>query len=542
MRNQRPIAPEEPRTSAREGSRLRRQLLLLAAILLISAPAAGAALQARAADELQQVPQLIQSGKLGEAKSLLSEYLKTNPGHSGALNLLGVVEAQEGNYSEAEATFRKAIAADPRFTGPYLNLGRLYQENASKDPQARKKGAATYERLLQFEPGNSEAIYQGALLRMLLGDYAASLAHLSHLPRELQERAQALAVRCADYAGLQNETQAQATEKQLLASPDLVEADVTSILPVLASHQETSLALKLLQGLEARQLASFDSLHSLGLLYRSAGQLAAARQALEAAAQLRPNSVPVLLDLARVADDQKDYTGALGYLAHARELEPNNGSIHFFWGIVCLEQDLAEEAYESLKKAVALNPHNAYYNYALGVVTMQRKEANESIPYLKEYCELKPHDPRGRLALGVAYYNSLDDESAEKVLSTVANDPQTAAGANFYLGRIDNRQGKYPEALRRLKLALQARPDYADAYAELGLIHLKQKEYAPAEEALERALRLMPDGYAANLNLMILYQRTKNPKAEEQAKRFEQLKEERAQRAMEFMRTIEVRP
>ena len=173
---------------------------------------------------------------------------------------------------------------------------------------------------------------------------------------------------------------------------------------------------------------------------------------------------------------------------------------------------------------------------------MQRKEANESIPYLKEYCELKPHDPRGRLALGVAYFNSLDDESAERVLSTVANDPPTAAAANFYLGRIDNRQGRDPEALRRLKLALQARPDYADAYAELGLIHLKQKEYAPAEEALERALRLRPDGYAANLNLMILYQRTKNPKAEEQAKRFEQLKEERAQRAMEFMRTIEVRP
>jgi len=39
-----------------------------------------------------------------------------------------------------------------------------------------------------------------------------------------------------------------------------------------------------------------------------------------------------------------------------------------------------------------------------------------------------------------------------------------------------------------------------------------------------------------------LYQRTRNPKAEEQSKRFEQLKEDRAQRAKEFLRTIEVRP
>jgi hypothetical protein len=44
-----------------------------------------------------------------------------------------------------------------------------------------------------------------------------------------------------------------------------------------------------------------------------------------------------------VAHDQKDYTGTWGYLAHARELQPNNASIHFFWGIVCIEQDLVVE-------------------------------------------------------------------------------------------------------------------------------------------------------------------------------------------------------
>lgn len=105
-----------------------------------------------------------------------------------------------------------------------------------------------------------------------------------------------------------------------------------------------------------------------------------------------------------------------------------------------------------------------------------------------------------------------------------------------------NRQGRYPEAIRLLELALQARPDFADAYAELGLIQMKRREYALAQQALEKALKLNPDGYSANLNLMILYQRTKNPKAEEQAKRFGQIKEEWAKRALEFMRTIEVRP
>jgi tetratricopeptide (TPR) repeat protein len=519
-----------------------RRAFFLPALLALWMSGACRCQAAQFSDTTQKIQQLLQTGDTATAQALLSQALRESPGDGGLYNLQGVIKAQAGDFASAESNFQKAIALAPHLEGAYLNLGRLYQEHAPKDPGAREKALGVYAELLRFAPDHLEANYQSAVLLMQKRLYAESLQHLARLPAEDQDHSQAMSVYCADFAGLGQRDKAEAAADRMLRSSDLAEADVTSILPILASRQETSLALKLLQGLEARRLASFDSLHSLGLLSRSAGRLAEARQALEAAAQLQPNSVPVLLDLARVADDQQDYTGALGYLAHARELEPNNGSIHFFWGIICIEQDLAEEAYQSLKKAVALDPQNAYYNYALGVVTMQREDANESIPYLKEYCELKPHDPRGRLALGAAYFNSRDDESAQKVLATIAHDPQTAAGANFYLGRIDNREGRYPEALRHLSLALQARPNYADAYAELGLVHLKQREYPPAEEALEKALKLRPDNYTANLNLMILYQRTRNPKAEEQSKRFEQLKEDRAQRAKEFLRTIEVRP
>jgi tetratricopeptide (TPR) repeat protein len=178
----------------------------------------------------------------------------------------------------------------------------------------------------------------------------------------------------------------------------------------------------------------------------------------------------------------------------------------------------------------------------MGAVASQREDASESIPYFQKYCELRPRDPRGRLALASAYFNSYDMEKAEKVLANLVNDPQTAAGAHYYLGRIANRQGHSTEAIRQLHRALQAYPAYADAYAELGLVHLKEREYAQAEQALQRALKLSPDSYTANLNLMVLYQRTGNPRADEQAKRFDRVKEERAQRAKEFLRAIRVEP
>jgi Flp pilus assembly protein TadD len=497
---------------------------------------------AQSPETIQKIQQLLQQGDSVNGQLLLSQALKESPNNAGLYNLQGIIKAQEGDFASAEANFRKALELDPHLEGAYVNLGHLYQEHIPKDPHARDKALRVYAGLLRFAPDNIEANYQSAVLLMQKGLYAPSLQRLAKLPVETQEHSQMLSVRCGDYAGLAQGDRAEQAADRMLRSADLVEADVTSILPILASQKDTSLALKLVQGLESRHLDSFNSWRSLGLLYKDAGRLEEARKALEAAVQLQPESVPTLLDLARVANDQKDYTGALGYLGHARKLQPNNASIHFFWGIVCIEQNLGVEAHDSLKKALALDPNNAYYNYAMGVVIMYRPDAYEAIPYLKKYCQLKPHDAFGRLALGVAYFNSAQDEEAEKVTSTVANNPQTAAVANYYLGRIANNQGNRSEALRHLKLALEARPDYAEAYAELGIIYLKQKEYSQAEEALEKALKLSPDNYAANLNLLMLYQRTKNPKAEEQAKRFGQLKEERAQQQREFFRAVVVNP
>jgi tetratricopeptide (TPR) repeat protein len=84
--------------------------------------------------------------------------------------------------------------------------------------------------------------------------------------------------------------------------------------------------------------------------------------------------------------------------------------------------------------------------------------------------------------------------------------------------------------------------EYRAAYVELGLVRLNQREYPQAEAAFQEALKLNPDNYRANLRLLILYHRTRNPKAAEQAERFKRVSEQRAQRVEESLRTIEVKP
>jgi tetratricopeptide (TPR) repeat protein len=530
--------PNFPKTTRHRRFLIRGIAVSLGLFLLVNVTAAALDLRAM----LVEIQQLLEKGDYTAARGRLTRALKEFPNEAALNNFMGVVEVQSGNYRAGELNFQKAVEKAPKFTAAYLNLGRLYQEHAAKIPQASKKALDTYQRLLKFEPDNVEANYQSAFLLLLLDSYNSSLEHLARLPADAQRRSQALAVRCADYAALGEKVRADSTAEELARTADLSQADVTSILPVLEKCHRTDLEMKLLAALAGRNLASPSALYNLGVLYENQGEYTRAREVLERVGQQNPNSVPLLAELARVADKQGDNKGALGYLAHARDLEPNNAALHFFFGLVCVKENLAEEAYRSLKKAVTLDPNNAYYNYAFAGVAVERQDAGESIPYFKKYIELKPNDPRGRFALGAAYFYSHQDEEARSVLEGVENFPQTAAGAHYFLGRVANQQGRYADAIRELRQALGDDPKFADAYAELGLIHLKQKQYPEAEKALRQALDLNPESYTANLNLMILYQRTQDPRADAQAKRFEEIRARGAERAKEFLRTIVVQP
>jgi len=133
----------------------------------------------------------------------------------------------------------------------------------------------------------------------------------------------------------------------------------------------------------------------LGVVCERERKFDQARQIFERAAGLEPNSLRVLVELARVANDLKDPTGALAYLAHARDLDPQNAGVHFLWGMICVEEHLPEAAYKALQKAVSLEPNNPDYLYAMGAVAVQRTDASDAIPYFRKCCELKPDDPRG---------------------------------------------------------------------------------------------------------------------------------------------------
>ena len=494
------------------------------------------------AASVANIQQLIRNGSFAQARTELDSALQQYPSSAGLHNLSGVVAAQSGNYRLAETSFQKAILLDRRMTSAYLNLGRLYQENAGLDKGAVRKGAQIYLDLLKVEPENPEAQYQAAYMLLLDRSYQTSLTLLARLPAEVQRKAQVLALRCADETGLGRIAQASATAKELLSSPDVTEADVQVVQPVLAAGKQLKLETTLLEGLAARRLASRDSLVRLAALYEAGGQLPEARATLETVAAAGPVTVPLLTSMAQVAYRQHDLKGALGYLAHARDLDRANGAVHFFFGMVCVEMDLPVEAERSLTEAVRLNPENAYWNYALGAVTVQARKWEAAIPYLQKYAKLRPQDPRGELVLAMAHFHSHQDDIARKLLQEIVGNAQTAAGAHLYLGKLALRENDFGAAEMEFRRSVEANPDNAEAHAELGFVYVQLERYAQARESLARSLKLQPDGVRANMTLLTLYQRTDDQRAAEQAKHVKEVIKKRDEESKALLRTIEVRP
>ncbi len=474
--------------------------------------------------------------------SLVEPALKAHPADPVLRNFAGVIAAQQGAFESAEAHFETAIRLAPKSAAAYENLGRLYQERAGDNPAMRAKAIAVYRRLLTAEPGNVEGLFQGSFLLTLDGQFAASRAMLAKLPEDVRQRPQALAVLAADLTGMGDTAAARVAVDALAAHPALTEADVLAVLPALPVSSADAVAILMLDALDRRGLASPRALQALATVYSRESRFADARRVLEKAVAAEGASAPLLMDLAGTAVKLKDYQGALGYLAHARSLEPNNATVHFLFGMVCVEENLVREAYESMKKAVELDPDNPLVNYAMGAVSTHRHEPSESLPYFEKYVRLKPDDPRGYFALGTARFYSNQFDEAKPELERATRAPETAAGAHYFLGRIARQSNDLPVARREIERALELNPGLADAWAELGLIQTRSKEYERAEQSLTKALTIAPEHYEASVNLATLYARTKDPRREAQAAKVSALIEQREARAQQFLRIIEAVP
>src|SRR5215210_3176520 len=112
---------------------IRASALALLLLLLSHGPTASAAQNSQSYDRLERAAGMIRSGQLERAEAELNALLRREPREANALNLLGVIRAEQKRADEAERLFMRALEAEPTLLGAYLNLGQLYLDSRKAD-------------------------------------------------------------------------------------------------------------------------------------------------------------------------------------------------------------------------------------------------------------------------------------------------------------------------------------------------------------------------------------------------------------------------
>ena len=130
-------------------------------------------------DEIEQNPRdLLQKGvvfhkqnQFKRAQAIYEQILKTHDDHFEALQLLGTLQAQVGNYEQALTTLNRALQIDPNNVLCQLNHGTLLQ-----DLNRYEEAIVSYERAIAIDPYCAEAYKNRGIALRTLGRFEEALA------------------------------------------------------------------------------------------------------------------------------------------------------------------------------------------------------------------------------------------------------------------------------------------------------------------------------------------------------------------------------
>jgi tetratricopeptide (TPR) repeat protein len=352
-----------------------------------------------------------QAGRLAEAADCYARVLAADPQHADALNLLGLCSYQRDDATTAVELIGRSIALRGDFPPAHANLGHarlaLGDAAAALDAYAaarygygialerldrRSEAVASYRAVLAAEPGHPQAALNLAALLDTPAQAGEALAlcqqvlakHPDYRPARIGEaRALGLAgdrrqarelldrllveqpedvdaLRARARLAVADEDHAAATrdlERALAAEPD--NPDLRNDLGI--AHQGDSRLDEAIRQYRAALVVrpGFpEALNNLGLALRAAGETEAAREAFEAAIARRAEYPEAHANLGNVLRDLGDADAAVRCFEKAIALRSGFVDAWIFRGAAELERGQADAAIDALDTALGLAPAN----------------------------------------------------------------------------------------------------------------------------------------------------------------------------------------
>ncbi|MBN2341970.1 MAG: tetratricopeptide repeat protein [Deltaproteobacteria bacterium] len=252
----------------------------------------------------------------------------------------------------------------------------------------------------------------------------------------------------------------------------------------------------------AEKATSADQLLTLGNLNLEANRDKEARNFYKAAELRLKNTVEAKFGLAQIRVQNGDLRQAKQACRKLEKEFPKSPVAKLCFGRMWLKFERSARAIENFEAVKDSGDIRAILGLAKTYDYMNEYE--KSIALYREAIE-KGADYEADLGLGLILERKGDSTGALEAVQNAVKKENNSALAQFHLGRL-MKTGK--QAAEHINIALQIRPDWADAYGTLGSIYL-ESDLEQAVEAYKKAIELEPDRDAFHLGLGTAYFRQK---------------------------------
>ncbi len=436
--------------------------------------------------------------------------------------LLGTVHLKSGDLPSAEKELRRAQEAgfDPgRLVVPLvdtlLQLGQAQKaiDEAGKASPADATGKArlamlvgsanlalgktedariSYEAALAADPGNIPAKLGLIRMRAGLGDLDGATIEIDKVLAEHASSTEAMMLKGELEQAFGRRKEAREWYSKVAQTDPKDRNSLTKILTLDLASRDLEAAEKSLEQLKARTGAAPVTMQLQAMLQLQKGEIAAARQSIDAALRAAPNYLPVVALGAEIYLRDGALEQAERLSRQVLERAPNTTQGYRLLATTQMRMNAPDKALQTLQPAIDKGAKDPAIYTLAGEAALRMNDAKKSAGFFDRAIELDPSDPRKQTGLAFAHIAGGERERGIAELERISAASPTETRADFALVATHLRARQFDKALVAIDRLEKKEPESAVVATLRGAALIGKGDEAGARKAYELALNRDP--------------------------------------------------
>lgn len=332
-------------------------------------------------------------------------------------------------------------------------------KKASELHQRQQFSAAKklYQKILEQEPKNPQALHAMAVLSSQQDDYADALDYIN---------------------------QAIEADKN---NPSLHNSK-GNILLHLKKNKDAATRYQQAIALDPNYAIAYNN---LGRSLYLQNKLDAAEKAYKKAITLKPNYADAYYNLSLLLCKKQDFDAAINKLQKTILISPKFAAAYGQLGQVYLQKNDYQKAIDYLQKRLGFQPNHTDTQYDLGLALLHEHQNDQAIKLFEQVLMSNPKYPECNHSLATAYLQSADTGKAlNYYFRQLEINPLPESVYN--IGVLLMYQERHKEAVEYLSRSAEMNPGYLPAHLNLGALYLKMNRQQDAIKHYKIAAEIDP--------------------------------------------------